>query len=80
MMWVPFIGIIIPVIILMPLARSLIDEDVDTEPIGTYCIFALPAAILFWLTISYLGMKKKRMKYGLAPFVFIFFIFPLVVL
>lgn len=80
MLLVPCFSIVIPLLILMPIARSLIDNGDDTIPIGNYCIFSVPATILFWLTISYLGMKKKRTKYGLAPFVFVCFILPLVVL
>ena len=80
MFLVPIIGIIVPVLVMMPIARELIDNDSETVTLGRYLIFAIPASLLFWLTLSYLGMKKKRLKYGLAPFVFICFILPLVVL
>jgi len=80
MFWIPVVAILFPLFITMPVSNYLIDESYDTTPMGTF--FALAPSIVtgFWITLSYIGQRKKKIKFSMISYLFIFFVIPLVVL
>ena len=79
MLWVPTLCILIPLFITIPITDTLY-EDPATESVATYMVLAPSLTIIFWITLYYLGLKRRKTKFGLVPFIFICFMIPLVYL
>jgi len=80
MFWIPIVAILFPLFITMPVSNFLIEDDDDTTPIGTFFALAPSIVIGFWITLSYIGLRRKKTKFSLISYLFIFFVIPLVVL
>ena len=80
MLWVPFIAIAIPLFVTMPIACYLINDDHDTKPVGIFLALSPAIITAFWVTLSYIGLHRKKTKFTLMSYVFICFVIPLVVL
>ena len=80
MFWIPVVAILFPLFITMPIANFLLNKNSDTHPIGVFFAVAPSVVIAFWVTISYIGMRRKKTKFGLISYIFICFVIPLVVL
>ncbi len=80
MFWMPLLAIFVLLFITMPVSAFLIHRGHNTSPIGNYLVLAPTLVTIFWLTVSYIGRRWKKTKFGLISFIFICFVFPLVVL
>lgn len=80
MFWVPVIAILFPLFITMPIASHLLDQSDATHPIGIFFALAPSVVIAFWITVSYIGLRRKKTKFSLISYIFICFVIPLVVL
>ena len=80
MLWVPFTAIAIPLFITMPIACYLIGDGHDTKPVGIFIALSPAIMTAFWITLSYIGLERKKTKFSLMSYIFICFVIPLVVL
>jgi len=80
MFWVPVVAIVFPLFITMPIANYLLNDGVRTNAVGILIALAPSVVIVFWLTVSYIGMRRKKTKFSIISYFFIFFVIPLVVL
>ena len=80
MLLIPIFLIFIGLFITMPLSRTVYNRSLDTEPVSSFFIYTPTIAVLFWLTIYFIGLRKKKTKMGIIPVVFIFFMFPIMIL
>lgn len=79
MFYIPIVSIAIPLFITMPLGKYL-KGVTDLQGVGYYFTYAPSILIAFWLTLYYLGIKRRKTKYGLIPIIFICFMVPLIYL
>lgn len=80
MFLVPCIAILVPLFIMMPISYSLMNDDGNGRSIGLFLILAPGISTIFWLTMSYIGLKRKKTKFGSLSLIFICFVIPLVIL
>lgn len=80
MFWIPTLSILFPLFVSMPVAYYLRTNNDSTHPLGMFLIFAPTVSTIFWITLSYIGVKRRKTKFGLVSFVFICFVIPLVIL
>jgi len=80
MFWIPVVAILFPLFVTMPIASHLLNQSSDTNPIGLFFALAPSVVIAFWITVSYIGLRRKKTKFSLISYIFICFVIPLVVL
>jgi hypothetical protein len=79
MFYIPLISIAFPLFITMPLGKYL-KGTTDLQAVGYYFTYTPSALIAFWLTLYYLGIKRRKTKYALIPIIFACFMIPLIYL
>jgi len=73
------LAIMVPMLGAVPLANKLGDWG-DTAYLAWYLIAGPPAACFFWLAMAFLGLRRRRLFYGITTITCLFLFVPFVLL